>query len=192
MKIINNLHNINEDIVYIYISIFDNGNLKYDNVVNKIISLYPDNISFDEILIKVILINQIYNTNIFDVYQLSKDILNIGIDKYIAEGDTNLVYKIANSYKISRNKYCYSFATKYCNFHNEVFPIYDSIVEEVLYQYMLKDRFSIFKKYELRDYNKFINVLVDFKKFYKLDNISYKDLDKFLWQYGKHILKCNT
>lgn len=189
MKIINNLHNINEDIVYNYISIFNNGNLKYDNVVNKIISLYPNNISFDEILIKVILINQIYNTNIFDVYQLSKDILNIGIDKYIAEGDTNLVYKIANSYKISRNKYCYSFATKYCNFHNEVFPIYDSIVEAVLYQYMLKDKFSKFKKFELRDYNKFINVLVDFKNFYKLDNISYKDLDKFLWQYGKTYFK---
>ena len=50
--------------------------------------------------------------------------------------------------------------------------------------YFKKDKFTKFKKADLKDYEKFYTILLEFKKFY---NITYglKDLDKYLWLLGK-------
>lgn len=47
------------------------------------------------------------------------------------------------------------------------------------------DRFVDFDNEDLKDYKKFKNILLDFRKFYKLDKYSLKELDKYLWQAGK-------
>ena len=38
---------------------------------------------------------------------------------------------------------------------------------------------------DLRDYNRFVEVLDEFKKFYNLEDYSVKQLDMYLWQLGK-------
>lgn len=47
------------------------------------------------------------------------------------------------------------------------------------------DRFASFKSCNLKIYSKFKNVLIDFRKFYGLEEYNLKELDKYLWQLGK-------
>ena len=47
------------------------------------------------------------------------------------------------------------------------------------------DRFFCFDNDDLKDYKKFKNILLEFRKFYKLDKYTLKELDKYLWQVGK-------
>lgn len=80
----------------------------------------------------------------------------------------------------------YSFATKYCSHHNpEDFPIYDSFVDKVLRYFRDMDGFSEFKNGDLKNYKRFKEILNDFRMFYGLQTYSFKDIDKFLWQFGK-------
>lgn len=183
----------NYDNIREYLHKFDVENELYERAINKIVNIFPLNINYDDILIKVILINKIYNTNIYNVYLMSESIMNLNIDDDIKNNNIDVIAKIDKSYykiKDGKRKYisCYSFATKYCNFHNKSYPIYDSIIADMLYLYKLKDNFAQFNKIELRDYNIFIDVLNKFILFYNINDINYKDLDKFLWQYGKKFL----
>ena len=74
-----------------------------------------------------------------------------------------------------KKKYFYSFASKYCSHHNQVeFPIYDSYVDIVLRYFRKADKFYKFK-----------NILLKFKEYYGLQEFSLKELDKYLWQFGK-------
>ena len=82
----------------------------------------------------------------------------------------------------------YSFATKYCSHHNPIdFPIYDSYVEKILLYFNKIDKFSSFKRIDLKDYRKFKGILLDFQKYYKLERFSLKEIDRYLWLLGKEI-----
>jgi hypothetical protein len=48
-----------------------------------------------------------------------------------------------------------------------------------------KDKFSDFKKEELKNYPSYKNILLEFAKYYQLDKYSLKEIDKYLWQAGK-------
>ena len=65
------------------------------------------------------------------------------------------------------------------------FPIFDSFVEKVLIYFRDMDRFSVFKNDELRDYPTFKRVVLDFRKAYNLERFDLKQLDQYLWQFGK-------
>jgi hypothetical protein len=82
----------------------------------------------------------------------------------------------------------YAFATKYCSFHNpSEYPIYDSFVDRVLRAYQKQDSFSSLPLGELKDYARFKEVLKAFVMFYDLGNVNARELDYFLWGYGKEI-----
>lgn len=85
-----------------------------------------------------------------------------------------------------KNMNFYSFATKYCSHHfpND-YPIYDSFVEKMLMYFRDKDKFAKFKKNDLKNYEKYPDVLREFKKFYNLENFTLKEIDRYLWQVGK-------
>ena len=87
-------------------------------------------------------------------YQKCFDILNSGklkkqeiyISRYLNQDET-LVNDIAKVNINGKEKYFYSFATKYCSHHYPtVFPIYDSYVEKVLLHFNKKDKFYEFRK----------------------------------------------
>lgn len=147
---------------------------------------YPNNTAIEEILIKASSLNDFYSTNIYSIFPVAKHILNLNIDERLKNGDETLVDDIAKVIINGKEKHFYSFATKYCSHHFPIiYPIYDSYVEKVLLYFNKKDSFSSFKKEDLKNYKKFKEILINFKKFYKIEEYNLKDIDRYLWQLGK-------
>ena len=147
---------------------------------------YKYNTDLNEILIKCSCLNDFYSTNIFLIYPVAKNIFDLKIDKRLEQGDPSLVNDIARVNISGKEKTFYSFASKYCSHHNNIeFPIYDYFVDKMLVYFQKKDKFSNFKKDDLKDYVKFKNILIDFKKFYDIDEFNLRDIDKYLWIAGK-------
>ena len=147
---------------------------------------YPKNNDINDILIKCSSLNDFYSTNIFSIFPVAKHILDLNIDDRLRKGDPTLVNDIARMAISGKDKNFYSFATKYCSHHNpKEFPIYDSFVDKVLWHFKKVDKFARFTRNELKEYEKFKNVLLEFKKVYKIEQYNLKDLDRYLWQLGK-------
>lgn len=183
----------NEKIIIRYVKKFENDE-RYslaDKIIKKLIGRFSSNKKLDDILVKVSVINNLYSTNVFATFRLAKHIQSSNLDSLIKKGNPLAVQKIANGHKINSTKnkkeiYFYSFATKYCNWHNQdSYPIYDKYVEKILIAYRKQDNFSKFRKYDLKTYDEFKRVMLDFKKFYSLQKHNLKEIDKFLWIYGK-------
>ena len=163
-----------------------------ESALNKLFhETYPKNIDLDEILIKVATLNDFYSTHILNIFEVAKHIKNIeNLDYRLQTGDESLVNEIAEvGLKTNKGKNIifYSFATKFCSHHNNKdFAIYDSYVEKILMHFKKCDNFSneFTKKEDLKEYPKFKNILIDFRKYYKLD-CNLKKLDRYLWQLGR-------
>jgi|SRR5690554_366595 len=178
-----------------YINKFNNDKRYYpaDMAIIKLFTLFPNNKELEDILLKTSVINDLYSTNIFATFKIAEHIQKLDIDQRLKVGDPELVHEIATGHGIltknsKKEISFYSFATKYCNWHNqESYAIYDSFVEKILRAYQKQDKFSDFKLIDLRDFNKFKDVLNDFSDHYALNNSTLKEIDKFLWIYGKEI-----
>lgn len=141
---------------------------------------YPNNNNLEEVLIKCAVIDNFSSTNVFDLYKMADHIVGKNIDKRLKNGDYTLVDDIS---KGGQKRTFYSFASKYCHYHNpKKFAIYDSYVAKVLCVFLDK------KEDELRDYNTFMAALNDFSQRYSLKNYKYDDLDKYLWRLGRWYL----
>ena len=148
--------------------------------------LCPENNKIEQVLLKVSALNDFYSTNIFDTFTVAKHILNCNIDKDLLSGCDNLVNKIAKVAIKGKTKNFYSFASKYCSHHRpEIYPIYDSYVYKMLMHFKKTDKFTIFKKDELKIYKRFIDVIHVFKQYYNLNNYSLREIDIYLWLAGK-------
>ena len=180
----------NKKIIQEYIVKWDNLEEHYIWQESSLDKLFHDDYKYNndlnEILIKCSCLNDFYSTNIFLIFPVAKNIYDLKIDKRLEEGDTSLVNDIANVEISGKQKNFYSFASKYCSHHNAIkFPIYDYFVEKMLMYFKKKDKFAKFKKEDLKDYTKFRNVLMEFKKFYDIDEYNLRDIDKYLWIAGK-------
>lgn len=180
----------NKDIIEKYLIKWDNLEEHYIWQESSLDKLFHDdyktNTDLNEILIKCSCLNDFYSTNIFLIYPVAKNIYDLKIDQRLKDGDASLVNDIANVEIFGKQKYFYSFASKYCSHHNAVkFPIYDYFVEKMLMYFKKKDKFAKFVKDDLKDYIKFRNVLLEFKKFYDIDEFNLRDIDKYLWIAGK-------
>lgn len=159
-----------------------------ESALNKLfLELVPTNTNILDILLKATTLNDFYSTNIFSIFPVAQHILSLNIDERLNAGDETLVDELKKVVINNKSKQFYSFATKYCSHHNpEDFPIYDSFVDKVLCYFREVDGFSKFENNELKNYMKFKCVLRDFQIFYGLQRYSFKELDKFLWQFGKN------
>ena len=158
-----------------------------ESSLNKLFfSTYPNNKDINDILIKASSLNDFYSTNIFSIFSVAKHIRDLNIDERLKIKDETLVNDIALVKINGKQKNFYSFATKYCSHHDPVnYPIYDSYVEKILCYFNKIDNFSTFKKFDLKDYSRFKEILCDFKNFYDIDKYNLKDIDRYLWQLGK-------
>lgn len=144
-----------------------------DDAIIKLFKAFPENNRIEDILLKISVINDMYSTNILGTFKMAEHILAQDIDEALNNGEPEVVQRIAKGHGIRTKRKntelnFYSFATKYCNWHNqECYPIYDSFVEKGLLAYKRADNFS------------------DFKVKYGLSKHSLKEIDKFLWIYGK-------
>jgi hypothetical protein len=180
----------NKEIIKEYLNKWDNLEDHYiwqESSLDKLFHKdYKKNNDLNEILIKCSCLNDFYSTNIFLIYPVAKNIYDLNIDKRLKDGDATLVDDIAKVEIGGKEKYFYSFASKYCSHHNAIeFPIYDYFVEKMLCYFQRQDRFSNFKKSDLKNYSKFRSVLYDFKKYYDIDEFNLRDIDKYLWIAGK-------
>lgn len=149
--------------------------------------LCPENKKIEPILLKASVLNDFYSTNIFDIFTLSKHILSCNIDKCLQNNSKDIVNKIAFVKIKNKKRNFYSFASKYCSHHKpNDYPIYDYFVEKMLMFFKKEDKFYRFKKEELREYTKFVEIINSFKSFYNLDNFSLREIDIYLWLAGKY------
>lgn len=160
-----------------------------DRSLSLLVNMYPWNVQVEHVLLKVSALNGLYSTNIFAVTDVAIHISKQHIDPHLLQGDiaaVDLVAKIQLGGKPRRN---YSFATKYCSMHApKKYPIYDTIVDELLWRYMQKDVFASFHRMDLLDYREFKRLIDQFRIYYGLCDLDYKSLDKYLWGLGKELL----
>lgn len=165
----------------------------HERCLNKLFhDVCSDNDNMEDVLIKVKMLNDFYSTRILAIIPMAKHILSLDIDNRLKEQDESLVDDIANVVIGDKKRRFYSFATKYCSHHDMVnFPIYDKYVDKILRYFRNKDNFAEFKNVDLKDYSKFKKILMQFKKFYKIDEYNLKDIDRYIWQLGKEYFKSN-
>lgn len=182
-----------------YIEKFNSDGRYYpaDEAIIKLFKAFPENKAIEDVLIKISVLNDLYSTQIYATSRLAEHILTLDIDKQLFEGDPDAVHRIASGHGVVSNKTgkelnFYSFATKYCNWHNrDAYAIYDSFVEKVLMTYKKQDHFSEFRKSDLKDFSSFKKIIEDFIRFYNLTDFDLKEIDKFLWIYGKEKFPAN-
>lgn len=159
-----------------------------EEAVKKLFSVtYPANTEISEVLVKVAALNTFYSTNIRDVYAVARHIVDLNIDARLACGDETLVNEIARvTTQRGQMRNEFSFATKYCSCHNNrAYPIYDSFVAKVLLHFRDADSFAEFMESQLRDFPRFKRVIEAFQAFYGLEAFTAKEIDMYLWQFGK-------
>jgi hypothetical protein len=177
--------------------VFDRKYLLGTEVLELLLLRYRKNAEISHVLLKVLAINQLMKVRVENkhVESLAREIAGIrNIDVLLNKGDRSAVDLIAGFIGMPRH---YSFATKYCSLHKpDAYPIYDSIVDKMLWCYSRKkdkkdkkDKFLSFKRKDLKDYKEFVGVVDSFLTFYNLKNsVTYRELDKFLWTLGGKIL----
>lgn len=122
----------------------------------------------------------------FSVFPVAQHIQKLNIDARIKKYDSNLVEDIQKVEINGVEKQFYSFASKYCSHHNPIdYPIYDSFVDKVLCHFRNMKQIKHFKNDDLKDYNKFRAILLDFREQYSLEKYNLKKIDRYLWQLGK-------
>jgi hypothetical protein len=164
----------------------ENYRLQEDSLCLLFNTLCSDNKSIEHILLKVSALNDFYSTNIFDTYSVAKHILNANVDLRLESKDYSLVNDIARISIKGKVRTFYSFASKYCSHHKpEIFPIYDAFVEKMLLHYQSVSSFDEFKKDDLKNYERFIEIIETFQVFYDLRKFSLREIDVFLWLVGR-------
>lgn len=168
-----------------------------DKAIANLFLAFPNNKRLEDILLKISVINDLYSTNILGTFKMAEHIQCLDIDDRLKQGNPELVNEIAKGHGIRTTKKntelnFYSFATKYCNWHNqESYAIYDRFVDKVLMAYKRQDNFSDFRQADLRNFRNFKKIIDDFAEYYGLTKHNLKEIDKFLWIYGKEKFPAN-
>ena len=155
--------------------------------VTQIFKLYPTNTVLEEVLIKVLVLNDLYSTNILGTYAVAKHIFDLkDIDVRLEKGDVSLIGDIARNVLNGKEKNFYVFATKYCAMHQpDLFPIYDRFVGEMLRYFRKQTRFTRFANADLKNYAEYRTIYDAFIQFFALNDFTYRQVDNYLWKLGK-------
>lgn len=170
-----------------------------DPALSLLFEHFPHNTSIDHVLLKVTALNATYSTLIRaysekkpTIYDLARHIVSLNIDERLRAGDVALVERIAfldlGDGRKARN---YSFATKYCNWHQHyLYPIYDSRVDVYLWELNKRTPFCVFQRQDLYwNYPKFVEIVEAFRMRFGLQEFNFKQIDKFLYVSGGKLLK---
>lgn len=177
---------------------FDEKNRVFEDALKGLLEHYPNNIKTADVLLKVITINDLYSTQIPlhsdripTVWEVVDHIVDLKIDPALDMGLSDLVFNIAKT-EIQSKKihYNYSFATKYCNWHRQdLFPIYDSRVDEYLWYSQNHGWIDPFKREELKIYKRLKETITEFQDKCGLGEFNFKQIDKFLYYEGEKLLE---
>ena len=177
-----------------------------DDLLKNLFFTLKNNYSLSNVEMAVIALDSVYHTRLNNPIKVAKNIFSC-IDKDLFEEllickslslpkRRTIIDKltIANKNDDPNSYYIYSFATKFLSFISPTqFPIYDRFAATLLYKYLLNkncrfdDQKIIFSRFG--DYSYYIRAYDEFRIIYGLTDYSYKDIDEFLWCYGKVIEK---
>lgn len=162
------------------------------NLITRCLKRFPDNTDPDVVAMKIGLIDITNSTHLsqykskISIVSLAKKIAKIeNIDERIKNGDPTVVNEIANNKNIN----LFSFATKYCCYHNrnlyenDDYSIYDTVLKEYLPLYFKEIKKGTIQKWkdncDYESYNIFITkkldelgIQVEFRK---------RKFDHFVW-----------
>ena len=180
-----------EKLIDNYLNVFEHDE-RYsyaDNAIKKLVEKFPFNNDLESIILKISTINDLYSTNIFSTFNLAKHIFTQGFDCAINSKDYSIVNRIALGHGIKSSKTnkefnFYSFATKYCSWHDQnSFPLFDKNILLTLSLYNKQYQYNV--NNDFKNYNNLVKTIQVFIKEHKLEMYSLKEIDKFLWYLGK-------
>ena len=173
-----------------------------DEVVKKVFCCHSPNSELAEVFLKVIVLNKLYETHIYNERKLAKHILAVNrnqyLDRFLLSGGVEVVGLIRKGHGIATKKGkeidYYSFATKFCCWSNPVdYPMYDSFVDTAIRSLIGKEvpvpTFVFAVWTNLKNYAIFKKVIDYLKRALDFSDFTYKDLDEALWVYGKFLEK---
>ncbi len=176
---------------------FDKAFRPIECALEALFRQFPKNTETAHVLLKVISLNDLYSTQIPlyseripTVREVVDHIVGLGIDSALDLGSPDLVFNLAET-KVPNKKvhYNYSFATKYCNWHRpDLYPIYDSHVDEYLWYLANQGLIGRFDRQELKIYPRLKDIVIEFRDRYGLGGLNFKQIDKFLYFEGGKLL----
>lgn len=165
------------------------------SLIGKIVRNLPRNEEIEIIALKIALIDTTNSTRLFQYKDdlpltlLAKIIKGIeNIDERIKNGDPKVVEEIARKSKEEGNVNLFSFASKYCHYHNNFaygkddYSIYDTVVKKSLPHYSDISENDIEKwrkNFQYTEFNDFIGKLLDANGIKTPDRRT--KFDHFLW-----------
>ncbi len=160
--------------------------MAHEEALNLLFETFPLNTDKRHVLLKISVLNDFYSTQIYDVESVANHFMTIDIDKRLDEGDLDLVTDLASVTINGKDRYLYSFASKYCSHHcPETYPIYDSYVDKVLRFFKNAPVDFAYSVKDLKDYPSFVDAIRQIKEFFLLDEFTFKEFDQYLWLLGK-------
>ena len=194
---------------------FDNNEQLNEKALELLFNTFKSNTDEKEILLKVVTLNNRYSAGLTDNF-LNKEKCDI-YERENKRKPTNVIVMTKHIAEIESQHHCfsskepdpifivkilrniegyqdsYSFATKYVawTFRDKNIPIVDGYVKKLLYSINKKSKEACFYEKltwnDLEDYLTYCKVYELFVKHFKLEKYSYKQIDKYLWLYGKEL-----
>jgi hypothetical protein len=165
-----------------------------DLALAQLLGKFRENTEDSHVLLKVLVLNKLFSSWVPDikVEPLAVYIAGCGIDPLLKDGTSGAVKLITDCPEMKRRHY--SFATKFCSWHEPTkYPIYDRYADACLWLYQKQRAFSKnFHHQDLEGYDGLIRIITAFGTFFELklnDDVTYRELDKFLWLLGGEIIK---
>jgi hypothetical protein len=172
---------------------FDAENEVLEEALQELFRQYPNNADIPPVLLKVTALNTLYstqiplyNSRIPTIFDVAAHIVDLGIDSDLLAGSPELVNRIAKTAASGKaGRYYYSFATKYCSWHDpNSYPIFDSRVLAYLGHLRKSGCLRDFHQNDLWDYPQFKKIVIQFRDENDLRDFNFKQIDKFMYLQG--------
>ena len=176
---------------------FDSKNQILEEALQELFGKYPDNTQPAQVLLKVTALNTLYSTqiplyheSIPTIFDVVTHVITLNIDSDLKRGDDGLVYRLAKTdVPPKKLRFNYSFATKYCSWHNpNAYPIFDRNVYAYLCYLVSHGCLERFAQNDMWKYPTFKRTIDGFKERNRLGEFTFKDIDKFLYLQGRMVI----
>lgn len=163
---------------------FDDEYGTTERALKDLLRQYSTNDDEAHVFLKVVAVNRLYFAGPLDVHGMAEQIhLHADtIDPALAQGAPSIVDEIARFIVDKTGCKFYSFASKYCSWHNpSSYPIWDGNV----CRYLASLKNTPFAKSDNWErYAEFVALMAAFSEHYRLDLSGFEDIDKLLWMNG--------
>lgn len=167
---------------------YDREHALAEQALDELVHQYPRNGDLRHVLLKVVAVNSLGHTHVFDVEAVARHIHDDvpELDAMLKAGSPDAVRQIGKLAISGKNYNLYSFATKYCARHNPgAYAIYDLRIEHYLCALRSAHGFGSFNHTDLCDYPKYLHVVDTLRETFGLGKFSYAEMGKFLLLQGE-------